>query len=296
MKDGFGLFDLLRSRTLSQVALMALGAAAYSGLAVCKEYSRWQELWDTPSNFHANLTLVLGCLLVFRTNTAYARWWEARTLWGSLVNASRNFAAKIGQLVSLPKDELAEAERDLVAFCYALKDHLREGASSQKLPGFDGEIVRAHHLPAHLISRRYAALRLWRKAGYIDGDELRVIDTELARFLDICGACERIRNTRVIRSYRLFARQSVLIFLVTFPWALVHEFGWWTIPITAITAYFMLGLEIVAEHVEEPFGFDEDDLDLDRLCESIERSVREIIAPNEELEFKGADHSVSTRI
>jgi ion channel-forming bestrophin family protein len=284
MKDGFSLLSKLRSRTLLYVSALALLVGFYALLPLCKEYSTWKELWDIPSNIHASLSLVLGCLLVFRTNTAYSRWWEARTLWGGLVNASRNLAAKVGQMVDLPAAELAEAEKDIVAFCHALKDHLRDGAAGKRLPGFDGEILKAHHLPAHLISRRYAALREWKKAGYIDGDELRVIDADLAKFLDICGGCERIRNTRVVRSFRYFARQSVLVFLITFPWALVHDFGWWTIPVSMIAAYFMLGLEIVAEHIEEPFGFDEDDLDLDRICESIERSVKEIVAPNDELE------------
>lgn len=284
MSDQSSLLSTLRSRTLLYVSALALLVGLYALIPVCKEYSTWKALWDIPSSFHASLSLVLGCLLVFRTNTAYSRWWEARTFWGGLVNASRNLAAKFGQLVSLPAAELAAAERDIVAFCHALKDHLREGASAKRLPGFDGEILKAHHLPAHLISRRYAALREWKKAGYIDGDELRVIDADLAKFLEICGGCERIRNTRVVRSFRYFARQSVLVFLITFPWALVHDFGWWTIPVSMIAAYFMLGLEIVAEHIEEPFGFDEDDLDLDRICESIERSVKEIIAPNEELE------------
>ncbi len=286
MADGSGFLTYIRSRTLVQVSLLAAGVGLYSALPVCKEYSSWANLWDIPSSFHANLTLVLGCLLVFRTNTAYARWWEARTLWGGLVNASRNLAAKIGQLVNLPRAEVEAAERDIVAFSHALKDHLRDGASSDRLPGFQGEIVRANHLPAHLISRRYAALRQWKKEGYIDGDELRVIDSDLVRFLDICGGCERIRNTRVVRSYRHFGRQSVLIYLLTFPWALVQDFGWWTIPISTIMAYFMIGLEVVAEHVEQPFGYDEDDLDLDRICISIERSVKEIIAPNEGLEDK----------
>jgi ion channel-forming bestrophin family protein len=289
MPDSVTLLSKLRSSTLLYVGALAVLAGLYASLPVCKEYSNWKELWDIPSNFHASLSLVLGCLLVFRTNTAYSRWWEARTLWGGLVNASRNLAAKLGQLVTLPADELAAAQRDIVAFCHALKDHLRDGATSKKLPGFDGEILRAHHLPAHLISRRYAALREWKKAGHIDGDELRVIDAELAKFLEICGGCERIRNTRVVRSFRYFARQSVLVFIITFPWALVHDFGWWTIPVSMIAAYFMLGLEVVAEHIEEPFGYDEDDLDLDRICESIERSVKEIIAPNEELESNSAD-------
>ena len=64
----------------------------YALLPLLKEYSSYKDIGDTPSDLHAALSLVLGWLLVFRTNAAYARWWEARTLWGSLINCSRNLA------------------------------------------------------------------------------------------------------------------------------------------------------------------------------------------------------------
>ena len=96
--------------------------------------------------------------------------------------------------------------------------------------------------------------------------------------MDICGGCERIHRTRIVGSYRTFARQCVLLFLLTLPWGIAHDFGWWTIPITIMSSYFMLGLEIVAEHVEEPFGLDEDDLDLDGMSIKIRQSIEEIFS------------------
>lgn len=270
--------SFFRSKTLRYVLLLALLTAGYASLPVIKENSPWPELLDFPSQFHAALTLVLGSLLVFRTNTSHARWWEARTLWGSLVNASRNLAAKISQLAALPQGELESAQRDIIAFASALKEHLREGVKTGSVPALGGEMVDANHVPAFLVSRRYAALRAWKDAGWIDGDILRVIDVDLCQFLNVCGACERIRNTRVIYSYRLFARQSVVVFLLTLPWAIVNDFHGWTVLVTGILAYFMFGLETVAEHVEEPFGYDEDDLDLDRICNAIDLSVREIFS------------------
>ena len=115
-----------------------------------------------------------------------------------------------------------------------------------------------------------------RPEGFIDGDDLRILDSEARQFLDICGGCERIRNTRVVRSYRTFARQCIFLYLVSFPWGMAHSFGWLAVPLTGMVAYFMLGLETVAEHVEEPFGYDEDDLDLDGLCGTIDRTVQEV--------------------
>jgi ion channel-forming bestrophin family protein len=268
---------LFTSQTLTRVALYALGVTAYACIPVWLEF-RYDEFgyFRFPSNLHAALGVVLGGLLSFRTNVAYARWWEARTLWGSLVNKSRNLAIKVADLVQANDNDLTRFRSEIIGFAYAMRDHLREGADVRKLKGFEDCTDRPSHVPAYLVTRMYESLCNWRDAKQIDGQDLMVLDEEGRNFLEICGACERIRNTGVIRSYRIFARQCVLLYLVTFPWGIAHDFGWWTFPLTAVIAYFMLGLETVAEHVEEPFGYDDDDLDLDQLCQAIETSVNEV--------------------
>lgn len=269
---------VLHSRTLRGVAGLALVVGLYAILAVWKENSPYSEVGDIPSEVHTSLTMVLGFLLVFRTNAAYSRWWEARTLWGGLVNASRNLTIKISTLPRSPRDEVEATGQLIAAFPKVLKNHLRSEAPDDLAPWLVEELHRVQHAPGLLVSMLYTRLSHWKQQGWIDGDELRVIDRELARLLDICGGCERILRTRIVRSYRTFARQCVLIFLLTLPWGIVNTFQWWTIPLTAITAYFMLGMEIVAEHVEEPFGYDDDDLDLDGLCHTIEASVTELLS------------------
>lgn len=270
------LLPLAHSRTLGRVALYALAVGAYSLLAIGKEYSSFAAIGDFPAQIHAALTLVLGWLLVFRTNAAYARWWEARTLWGTLVNASRNLAIKVFHLVDLPDSSRERLERLLIGFPRALRDHLRRQPPEPEIGTLVGGDPNSQHIPVALAMRLYAEIALLREQSEIDGDELRVIDLEARVWMEVCGACERILNTRVVLSYRTFARQCVLLYLLTFPWGIVESFRWWTIPLTIITSYFMLGLETVAEHIEEPFGFDEDDLNLDAICEGIEKTVRQI--------------------
>lgn len=269
--------EIARSRTLRNVAVYAIGIAGYSFTAVWAEtHPAYGKYINLPSDLHAAFTLVLGWLLVFRTNSSYARWWEARKLWGALVNISRNMAIKVADLCKAGDDELNKFRVEIVAFAYGLKDHLRNESSLQALSGFEDCNDKPTHVPSYLITRMYEEIGAWKSNGFIDGDDLRVLDAEARQFLDICGGCERIRNTRVVRSYRTFARQCVGLYLVTFPWGIVDSFRWWTIPLTGIVAYFMLGLETVAEHVEEPFGYDEDDLDLDGLCRTIEVTVQEV--------------------
>lgn len=267
---------LTSSKTLWSILTLAMMMGVYAILPVWKENSIYKEVGSIPSQIHVALSMALGCLLVFRTNAAYNRWWEARTLWGGLINASRNLSIKLCHLTRLDETDLSQAKELICSFPNALKCHLRsevETHLSENIKSLSGKFA---HVPQGLVNRLYEILKVGRQKGQLDGDELRVIDTELLRFLDICGGCERIQRTRIVASYRTFARQCIMLFLVTLPWGIVRDFGWWTIPLTVITAYFMIGLEIVAEHVEEPFGYDEDDLDLEGMCLTIERSVTEV--------------------
>lgn len=266
------------SRTLGYVFWIASLFGVYAILPVALELSPYGYVNEMPSEFHAALSLVLGWLLVFRTNTAYSRWWEARTLWGALVNACRNAALKFTQLGTLPAEQKSEARELLAAFPVALRCHLRDETKTL-LPVPVVELSEsARHPPQMLAAKLYRLTGNAKRAGYLDGDELRILDAELLRLMDVCGGCERILKTRIVKSYRVFARQCVVIFLVSLPWGFAHDFGLWTLPLTMISAYFMLGLETVAEHVEEPFGYDDDDLDLESLCATIDTSVEEIFA------------------
>ncbi len=272
---------LLTSRTLKLVGLQALAVAAYACFPLWLELRNSEDVILTlPSDIHAALGIILGWLLTFRSNVSYARWWEARTLWGGLVNTSRNLAIQISNYVRPNAAERELCRRAIVGFSYALKDHLRGEASLQKLPGYSDATDRPVHLPSYLVSQLYEILGQWKRQGVIDTSELIVVDREASRFLDICGGCERIQNTRLIGSYRTFARQCVILYLGTFPWGMVHDYSWWAIPLTAVISYFMIGMETVAENVELPFGYDEDDLDLERLCEVIRSSVDEIFERN----------------
>src|SRR5260221_2938451 len=110
--------------------------------------------------------------------------------------------------------------------------------------------------------------------------------------MNICGACARIQKSPISLSYRWFIRQTIAIYLLTLPWGLMRSFGWWTVPAVAMLGYFMIGVEVIAEQIEDPFGESEDDLMLEDLCETISKSVGDIMtsAPNE----RGSDGRPAT--
>jgi putative membrane protein len=268
---------LASSKTLLSVSFLAAGMGVYSLLAMWKDNSQYREYLDMPSDIHAALLVVLGWLLVFRTNTAYSRWWEARTLWGTLVNTSRNLSIKLIEFGRPDEQERAMLASLIASFPCQLKDHLRGIPASQPDDPPNSELdQRAAHAPISTAHAIYRWLSTRIPSEKMDGNEMRTIDMELAKLLEVCGACERIAKTPFVRSYRTFVRQCITLVLLSFPWGIAHDFGWWTVLITVVVSYFMIGMETIAEHIEEPFGFDEDDLDLDGMCLTIERSVNQI--------------------
>jgi len=233
------------------------------------------------AEFHGFLGLILGTLLVFRTNTSYDRWWEGRKLWGQLVNDSRNLAIKVQACVRADVADKQRLGRWLSDFALALKGHLRGGSVRlADLPGFAGSAKgeQPEHVPAYISARIYDQIEAWRQNDQVGGFELLFLDTHAASLMNICGACERIQKSPISASYRWFIRQMIVIYLLTLPWGLMENFGWWTIPAAAMLAYFMIGVEMIAETIEDPFGVTEDDLLLDEICRTIERSVTEILA------------------
>ena len=230
------------------------------------------------ASFHTLLGLILGLLLVFRTNTAYDRWWEGRKLWGQLVNESRNFAIKVETCVRAEPRDKVEIGKRLIDFAVALKEHLRrKPIRLQELSSFENRTDTPQHVPAYVAQQIYDRLERWRQAEQLGGFELLFLDRHASALMDICGACERILKTPIAAGYRRFIRQAIAVYLVTLPWGLVDFFGYWAAPVSMVVAYMMIGIEVLAEDIEEPFGTDADDLPLDDICVTIERSVREMV-------------------
>jgi len=250
----------------------------YAALVIWVNQYYLHRVETVGAEFHGFLGLILGTLLVFRTNTSYDRWWEGRKLWGQLVNDIRNLAIKVQTCVRADAADKQRLGRWLSDFAAALRDHLRGGARLAGLPGFTAATERPQHVPAYISTRIYDQFETWRQNDQLGGFELLFLDQHAASLMNICGACERIQKSPISISYRWFIRQSIAIYLLTLPWGLMESFAWWTIPAVAMLAYFMVGVEMIAEEIEDPFGISEDDLLLDDLCKTIEESVTGILS------------------
>ncbi len=222
--------------------------------------------------------LVLGFFIAFRNNNAYARWWEARKLWGKLLNDTRNFCLKIRALPVLEAADRAEVGRLLIAFAWTLLNHLR---LRQNLDEPERGLPRSSttHAPTRVAGELIAALGRLRANGRLDGFSLLWLDAETRGLMEVCGACERIRNTPLSSSYRALLRHGIAIYLVIAPFYLMEDVdvGFSGLPMFLMAAYFLLGIELVAEEIEEPFGPGGDNLPIEKYCSTIETSTREIL-------------------
>lgn len=232
---------------------------------------------------HSLLGFAISMLLVFRTNTAYDRWWEARKLWGQLVNVSRNTAIKLNAM--LPAD--AEHERAqfvtlLARFAKELRLHLLSEKTRRALddgphPELEG-LDRSKHIPAQLAAMMHGRAHRAYRAGMLSGEQLIGLTPDLAAFMDICGACERIKNTPIPYSYSTFLKKFIVVYTLTLPFGFVFSLGYIAVPVVVFVFYVLASLEIIAEEIEDPFGLDANDLPLDRLAAMIGANAAELLA------------------
>jgi putative membrane protein len=228
--------------------------------------------WVAGNEVVAALTVGLGVLVVFRNNVAYSRWWEARTLWGQLINELRNLALKVRAHVAADPEEFRPFARLLIGFAHALRLHLRSVKGVQSVPGFEHEPTTFPHAPGYIAERVHQTLDRWNRQGKLEGT-IWILDPHAAALMDVCGACERIRNTPLAPSYRALWRWGIALFVVVAPWPAAMDMGWWCLSVLAVAFAFLIGIELTAEAVEEPFGQEGDDLSLETYCRSIETFV-----------------------
>lgn len=225
-------------------------------------------------------TVLLGLLMSFRNRVAYQRWWDARGLWGQLVNDSRNLAAKCAAFVPADAVSQSRVADILINFADALRHHLRsEPQRLQDLPGFEHDEANPPHIPLYLAQQLFATIAEWKRAGHIDQSTLWILDTHARGLLDVCGACEKILTTPLSPSYIGLLRLGLALNVFAAPWMLVPESGLWSCPAFMLACVFLFGVEVIDSIVEEPFGRERDELDLDRYCRTIRDGVLASLRP-----------------
>jgi len=286
-KEWFGIFRLHKADTFRKLLPLILFLCIYTAGIVALEI-HWLKLGEKSylrnvPLMHNLLGLALSLLLVFRTNTAYDRWWEGRKLWGALVNNSRNLAIKLhAWLPADAKDDRAFFANLIPLFATELRMHLQTEITRLELdekphpeiPDFD----TSKHIPNQIVIALNQRIHQLYSRNVLTGDQLILINPEVQSFLDICGGCERIKNTPIPYSYSAFIKKFIFAYVITLPLGYVFSLGFITIPIVAFVFYVLGSLELIAEEIEDPFGIDQNDLPMDRMAANIKRNIADIFA------------------
>ncbi|MCC6701914.1 MAG: hypothetical protein IT221_10350 [Fluviicola sp.] len=276
------IFHLTKSDTLSILWKELIFIFIFSlGVAFIEiTYFPDAKVLDKLFSVYQILGFVISLLLVFRTNTAYDRWWEGRRKWGELVNDSRNLAVKITAL-DLPHEENVFFARHIGNYAICIKEHLRKGTDFEILDLTEEEFTflqKVDHIPSGIVELLYQRMNELKKKGLLSEEDILRLDRNLNGFLDVVGACERIKNTPIPYSYSMFFKKFIFVYVITLPLAFVISFGFFSAIIATFIFYVFVSIEVLAEEIEDPFGTDDNDLPTDEMAQRIQGIVKTILA------------------
>lgn len=280
-KDWFTLIlQFHKSDTFRKLFVSLICIGIFAGAVVYTETSVVHYHIKNPTAMHSILGFVLSMLLVFRTNTAYDRWWEGRKNWGNIVNNSRNLALKLSAF-GINQKTKTELKHLITNYFFSVKNHLRDTyVQSEFHPTDDLSLAtfsEAKHKPNKIAQIIYNKIISMRNNNELSMDQLLIINEELKSFTDNCGACERIKNTPIPYSYNIFLKKMIFLYAITLPLFFGGEFGYTTVPITMIVLYVFASIELIAEEIEDPFGMDDNDLPTDDICARLKNNLNEIL-------------------
>lgn len=246
-----------------------------------------------PFGVVAMLATALAIFLAFRNNSAYDRWWEARKIWGGIVNSSRTFGRQVMSLISLSDetaDTIAAFQKEAIyrhiAWINTLRLQLRKETTFEEIKPllnsdeFDWVMARKNHA-TQLVQKQGLRLAEARKQGLIiEARYLEILDETLTSFYDLQGKAERIKNTPLPRQYDYFPRVFLFLFVTLLPSGMITELekvdrAWMVIPLATVVSYVFYVLMRVGEFNEDPFEGRFSDTPMTALCRTIEIDMRE---------------------
>lgn len=228
------------------------------------------------ASLHTLLGISFGLLLVFRTNSSYERYWEGRRLWGIIIEESRHLARLAALYV--PVERRREFLACLGVAVHATLANLRGernlGPHVESLPPEVRRAVQASfHPPTAALTHAGRIARDAVLSGYAPATVLPVIEEPVRSVIISAGGCNRIRTTPIPFAYRVHLRRALFLYAFTLPFALAGDFDWIAIPSTFALTFILFGIEEIGSSIEDPFGFDPNDLPLEQFVTIIESTI-----------------------
>ena len=231
------------------------------------------------------LTLLGSALVVltsFRNSSAYNRWWEARTLWGALVNSSRSFARQVLTLVEDDEGGINPVKATLlrrhVAYVKCLSAHLKGGHCGDEVQALipREEFERrfdTNNFPNDLLNTSAALLAKEYQSGRLDSIRLARLESTMVDISNCQGGMERIANTPLPYPYVAFPRLFITLLCLIVPIGLVETLGWFTPLASTVVGFMLLAIEKIGTDLQSPFKASEHEIQMTALCANIERNL-----------------------
>ncbi|MDJ1482642.1 bestrophin family ion channel [Cytophagaceae bacterium YF14B1] len=262
----------------------------YSSLSLIVHHYKYLHAVSIPISVAAIIGTLISLLLAFRTSQSYERWWEARIIWGSIVNDSRTLIRQIRQF--LPDDDLAQAQIDqhIVSFkdrqiiwVYALGESLRRLPFSSQVTAYldkhkllDKEKLPSSNIPNLLLEKHSEELKLVSNHYKLDPNKQVQLDSTLARLTDAMGKCERIKNTVFPKSYTVLIHFIIYVFLTALPFGLEEVGDVPEMVLTMLIPLLFIMIEKTAILMQDPFENRPTDTPMTAIAVTIENNLNQI--------------------
>ncbi len=247
------------------------------------EYLGYENI-DIKMSIATVLGFAVALLLGFRTSSAYDRWWEARKIWGGIVNDSRTLVRQVisftgGEEIIPEAKQLADYQ---IAWCNALKNSLRNLDPLEGLDSFlnadELEYIKSkNNKPNEILKFMNALLAKLKGEGKIDSYQMVALDQTIKHLCDHMGKAERIKNTVFPTQYRSYTHRGLIIFTVMLPYGMLFSTGPFVILICVLVSFFFHMLENIAYFLQDPFMNRDSDIPMSALCRTIEINLKELV-------------------
>jgi len=270
------------SYNMRQLVKFILLATIYATAATVLHIHFLKDLYHIDTVFFSLIGVILSLFLVFRLNSGYDRWWEGRKAWGKLINDTRTLSLQLNTIVPHADTKRRKFfSRHISNFCASLVWHLRDELDSAEYILEDGEtredITSFNHQPNKIASYLFNEVEAMYKAKQITDFDKQQTKTLLQGLIDVLGISERIKKTPIPFSHSAFIKIFIITYIFILPFGLANTFEYLTIPAVMVMSFAMLGIEVISEEIENPFGMDANDLPTGQLAITIRENVYEIM-------------------
>ncbi|MGZ0715917.1 bestrophin family protein [Pseudomonas palleroniana] len=266
-----GILFSLKGSIAKRIALRSLLVTLLASVIVLVETlhpAYFSKVNATPFTL---LGLSLSIFMSFRNNACYDRWWEGRKQLGQMIIEVRSLIRETQVLGD--SHERTDLLRGVCGFAHGLIARLRHEDEARAIAPWVAVDGNHPNPPDSLLQTLGARFCKLAQRGVISDWRYTQLETRLVGLSQVQAACERIKHTPLPFPYTLLLHRTIYLFCILLPFAMAEPLGWLTPVFTAIVSYTFFGLDEIGDDLEDPFGFDENDLPCNALVRTLEREV-----------------------